>query len=401
MNCIRINRKKRLSYYLLGVTLILFQCYFLFPSGLVNMLKIITPVSLLFVCLFENEVQLYNRLFLGWAVGFYLICILSIFYATPTDNMFDTFRSLTFCFLLLCAVSQYIKEPKDIETVINFMAAGGVFYAAYIFINQYNTIFTQSIDPKYTNQTIMQFTYVMIPTVYYLVYRFICHNNKLFTGFLVCFSYLMCLLSGRRKAMLFPLLLIGLMLVLKNRKNYIKVFLSLIFAIVMLVGVYYLSMNNDVLYNVIGHRIEGLILFVSGDDSGDKSAWARSYLSLTAWELFKQNPILGIGLGNFIYNNILGFYAHNNFVELLCDLGIIGAIAFYWIYIYLIVKLIKNQRIWEEKLTQFLFSLLLLNLAIDLGTISYYRVYFIMVICLASSYVCMQDKGVVCIDEDA
>lgn len=376
--------------------LILFQCYFLFPSSLVNVFKIVTPILVLIACLLENRLRISNNLFLFWAGCFFLICTLSLIYADWTVNMLETYRSLGFCFIMLFAVSQYIKEEKDIETVIHFMAIGGVLYALYIFINQYDTIFTQSIDPKYTNQTIMQFTYIMIPTVYYLSYKlFNNKGNRIFSFVLVAFSYLMCIVSGRRKAFFLPLLFIGMLFVQKSIKQKLKLLIAIIISLLLMYGIYYLCMNNEMLYNLIGYRINRLILFFSGDDSADSSAWARQYLSITSWDLFKQNPFFGIGLGNFIYHNNLGYYAHNNYLELLCDLGLIGTVAFYWIYIFLIFKLITIPDYWSDGLAQLILSLLLINLVMDFGTITYYRFYFDIIICLALSYVNLRSKKMV------
>ncbi|HWQ89324.1 MAG TPA: O-antigen ligase family protein [Desulfitobacteriaceae bacterium] len=359
------------------------------------MLKIGTPLLVLFLCLFENKLRFHNGIFAVWAAVFSIVSVLSIFYTTLNKNTLDSFLSLSFCFLMLFAVSQYIRDMKDIETVMDFLAVGGILYAAYIFINQYNTIFTESIDPKYTNQTIMSFTYIMIPTTFYLIYRLLDKKkNKIFMGLLFGFSYLMCLLSGRRKALLFPIVLIGLVLFLKNRKNNMKIILSIVLTAVMIFVVYYASMHNDVLYNIIGKRVEGLLAFAFSDDAFevDKSAWSRQYLVVTAWGLFEHNPLLGIGLNNFKDNNILGLYAHNNYVELLCDLGIVGTIAFYWIYFYLFVQFLKVPDFWNDRLAQFLFALLAVNLMLDFGTITYYRVYFNMVICLATAYISIRHR---------
>jgi len=393
LNQILLDRKKFLSYYFLGLMLVLFQCYFLFPTQVVNVLKIGTPLPVVFLCLFENRLRFHNGIFAAWAAVFCLIGILSVFYTTLNANTIESFVSLSFCFLMLFAITQYIRDVKDIETVMNFMIAGGLLYSGYIFLNSYDTIFLYSIDPKYTRETIMSFTYIMLPTTFYLIYRFLYKDdNKLFIGLLLSFSYLMCLLSGRRKAMLFPLLLFGLLLILKNRKNNFKIILSIVMTAVLVFAVYYASMNNDYLYNIIGKRIAGLLAFASGDDTGDKSAFSRRYLLVTAWELFKQNPLLGIGLNNFKANNILGLYAHNNYVELLCDLGIVGTAAFYWIYIYLFTQMFRTPGFWNDRLGQFLFSLLVLNLLLDFGTISYYRVYHNMFICLATAYVAIKQE---------
>ena len=68
-------------------------------------------------------------------------------------------------------------------------------------------------------------------------------------------------------------------------------------------------------------------------------------------ELIKQglrvaadNPVLGVGLGNFQLYSVLDQYAHNNYVELLADTGFVGAILYYGIYVCIILKLFKLRK---------------------------------------------------------
>ncbi len=65
--------------------------------------------------------------------------------------------------------------------------------------------------------------------------------------------------------------------------------------------------------------------FLSSALNGDFTS-GRSVLYQQAWELFLENPIIGIGWGNF--SKIAGTSVHNVFLQLLAESGLIGLIVF-------------------------------------------------------------------------
>ena len=89
----------------------------------------------------------------------------------------------------------------------------------------------------------------------------------------------------------------------------------------------------------------------------DLSALARLTLNLAAWNVFLDNPLLGVGPGNFPlvavdYANELGlrhlsdpFRAHNLYLEIAAEMGIVGLAAFLCLVGYLLKRLwqVRNQ----------------------------------------------------------
>jgi O-antigen ligase len=76
-----------------------------------------------------------------------------------------------------------------------------------------------------------------------------------------------------------------------------------------------------------------LILSIFELINGEDISNGRSALYAVAWELFLENPLFGIGFGNFrIYGSqIIGSVTnvHNIYLQLLCELGIFGAIIIF------------------------------------------------------------------------
>lgn len=99
---------------------------------------------------------------------------------------------------------------------------------------------------------------------------------------------------------------------------------------------------------MIGFRLEGMFNgFFGNEEEMDGSTYTRIQLVDFGKEIFAQRPWLGYGVCNFraVYLSYFpgrhALYAHNNYIELLVDLGIVGLVLYYIFYIYLIVRLFK------------------------------------------------------------
>lgn len=106
------------------------------------------------------------------------------------------------------------------------------------------------------------------------------------------------------------------------------------------------------LYDLIGSRIEGMLAMMVGNKAvADPSARSRSQLISWGFDWFAERPLMGFGIDNYRYvlhsrhsNWSIEYYAHNNYVELLVDTGIIGVILYYWNYAQILAQFIKNGR---------------------------------------------------------
>lgn len=87
--------------------------------------------------------------------------------------------------------------------------------------------------------------------------------------------------------------------------------------------------------------------FLLTDSTGGSSASERIRLTQSAIQLFKENPLFGVGLGGFGIN-YLGYdgsaYPHNIFLEFLVETGIVGFVLFLSVIIIAFVKVFKSFR---------------------------------------------------------
>ena len=71
---------------------------------------------------------------------------------------------------------------------------------------------------------------------------------------------------------------------------------------------------------------------------------SREVLIEEGIEVFKQNPILGVGLGQFPFYSKYRLFTHNSYIEILAEQGIIGGVLLFSLFLIPTFKSIKNYR---------------------------------------------------------
>jgi O-antigen ligase len=203
-------------------------------------------------------------------------------------------------------------------------------------------------------------------------------------------------LTGGRKYFLLPFIFLSLLLLFKNYKN--NKITPIMYALLLIPCGFasaWAIMNIPVLYSNIGIRFEGLLKIFSGDISNsDPSTIVRFMMINNGWKWFLQKPLLGFGVNSYqiLLSRILSSsYAHNNYIELMVDLGLTGLIVYYSYYIYLIARLVQIR----DDLTgirNFFLAFMLVLLLFEIGAVTYQFMSVHILIGLASSYIWLYEK---------
>lgn len=182
--------------------------------------------------------------------------------------------------------------------------------------------------------------------------------------------------SGSRKTLL--TLIIGIIgiLYLKSKQDKFsvkKILKILVFLILASVIVYIIIQSN--IFNNLSSRIGEMFAGFIGKGEVDRSTNIRMLYTQLGLEIFKAHPILGVGIDNariFTYQ-ISGFnhYLHNNFAELLADVGMIGFVVYYLMYLTIFIK---NFILYKKGNTRagLILVMLVLMVIMDYGRVSYY-----------------------------
>lgn len=243
--------------------------------------------------------------------------------------------------------------------------ANGIRLGTYIFAEPYGTR--------------MMYTYNLEIASFLMIY-YIFQNPKLIKKLLILFLILIIgiILSGTRKIFVGIIIFILIYIFLKNKSNFFSLIFKFLFIFAFCIISLQIVLKVPLLYNSFGYRVESALNYINnnGEDGSMRDRNAMIKYGIQFWE---NNPIIGNGSNTFhYYFNIVynqNLYAHNTYVELLCNLGIIGCFLYYLNYILYIFR--RNNRI-EKKYTYLFKASLIALMILDYWTISYYRIQFII-----------------------
>lgn len=168
-------------------------------------------------------------------------------------------------------------------------------------------------------------------------------------NFILLLATIGCLfLTGRRSEPLAFVVAVLLVLYItidgRKKKNYIILGLSVI-----LIGivVYFLILTNAITYNGENRIIKSVFMLIHGADVSN----GRNVLYGEAIRLFKEHPFVGIGWGGFrkYSRSILSMTTnvHNVYLQLLCEIGILGVAVLAVPFIALLVYSYKQLKTYQ------------------------------------------------------
>ena len=199
----------------------------------------------------------------------------------------------------------------------------------------------------------------------------IVHNNKHKQWIIPLIA--LALLSGTRLSLVTLLVGILCMIIMYKEKLSKKVYY--IMTILLAVSIaFYLMMTNEILYSAVGYRFEALLTtLINGADTNatyHNSSDVRLLLIKYGIDLFKNRPIFGYGLDGYrIVTPLAGYYAHNNYIEIMVDLGLIGLVLYYWFPIELLINSIKQIKVDRKQALSF--GMLVSVFVSDIATVSF------------------------------
>ena len=160
------------------------------------------------------------------------------------------------------------------------------------------------------------------------------------------------------------LFLIFIFLNMKNPKSFLKLAFFIGIGVAILLNI----INMDeffTFYDRIIRRFTSMQTALSSE-SNFGSTGERKYFIKLGLEYFTHKPLFGHGIGNF--GMIARTYSHNNYVELLFGVGLIGTLIFYSIYFQLFKKVFLMI---DNYLKVIFLVYILILLMLDMATVTY------------------------------
>lgn len=338
-----------------------------------------------------KDKAIYWSKYLTWSLSIMSLCIISILYAHHKEVAFSGIYTLFIPFALSFSFIQLISTKEDIKNILIVLAlSGGILYILMMKHNLFDI--TERLGNELTGNA-NAFASIILLSVMAAICSIYVSKNKLvwvvMIGVLIL-DYHMLLLSEGRKYLILPILFAA---ILSFKASGFKMTrLALIIGIIVIatpivIGILF---SLDVISDNLISRFEMTFAILEGRSGmmGDGDIERQNMIS-SGLQYFSNSPIWGNGQGNFSYlfslenaGAHIGHYSHNNYVELLCNIGIIGFVVYYAFY----YKTLRTTFKTNTKEANIVFSFFISIMILEFSIVSYYTQYLLQIIvCIISS----------------
>lgn len=327
--------------------------------------------------------------YLVWRICVLVIMVISMFYAIEfSDAMVSVKRYILQTFVTALICKKCFDHFDNAVKIVKISIVAIILSLTYAFstvdiaaLEMGQRLGVSTINEAWNANSIGSMAAVGIVFTIF-VFLFHCEKpsakDKVIVGTLIFAFSLMMILSGSRKSILLVGVTLLYYIMFSSKSHIVR---NVIVACLLIVLMFYLLYNVPFLYDNIGYRFESLFSMFEGS-GGDKSSLARQEMINVGVDAFWEKPLFGYGINSFkeIYGLAMGrtVYAHNNYIELLVDVGLVG-FCIYYVYLAGIFLLTKTK---NDKKYIYLKALLLALLVADVGTVSYYDGFIQYVLCI-------------------
>lgn len=329
---------------------------------------------------FTNDWKIPFRLnlFKIWGISFLGISCISIVYALNRSVSFDSIKTLIILFMILFLIDDEIGSQEDIEIYMKLFLVSLFIMIIYVLIKVDLKSFQlaqhgEATTGLWNGNDVGMKCALFIIIILYFIDNSTKKMQRLFLVISTVPAVVLVYYTASRKAFLMVALGISLFYYLKHPTKKIR---NLLVIIVGIYIAYMLIMNIDALYNAIGWRIEGALAMFQKGGKADSSALLRARYIQVGVNAWKKSPIIGYGINNYRVINLRETghftYSHNNFIEILVGVGVIGFLIYYSYYIKLLFEYIKmNFKHQTDKILNITGICFLLMFFMQFGVVSY------------------------------
>ena len=329
--------------------------------------------------------------YLKWIGLFTGLNLLSVLWAVNKGNALALIPILAvneaIAYMVACLISY---KPERKWLVMKSIIAGAILLGVRVFLTHGLFVFNDARGVGGLNANYMGMYAGIAASLCLLLWRESKRSDARkdrYPGlFIACI--IVALLSFSRKALAFIALPILLYFILSGKKTSVLIRRALL--ILGMAGLGLLAIFNvDFLYNSVGSRIEPIFRALTTTSRiGDASVQARVSFIKYGEKFFTERPMIGAGANNF--KNLIAaakpygmtnVYAHNNYVEIAVDFGVVGLVIYYGFYLIMVFYGLKNRK--NLSPIQLMFLCILITLMVcEVGIVSYYGNFYQLLLAL-------------------
>ncbi|MDC7230366.1 MAG: O-antigen ligase family protein [Sphaerochaetaceae bacterium] len=342
------------------------------------------------------------NIFWGWAIALFILSLCSTVYSVDVFESLKLSINLLKGLLIAICLQVFLMDNKEnIDRVLRYIIISALITVLVVVIrtpiNQYGTSRLGSVIRLNPNDLGMKLAVAVIITYFYGLIK-----KKGFYLVLTVIFLLFSLLTGSRKVLIF--ITVGVIIVTFFSITEIGKFIRFsIISFMFILVVALLVMETEFFYEIIGYRFYQLLnALVLGKNDIDSSTATRLFLIDQGKLLFYKRPLFGYGIGTFgILNN--SSYAHNNFIEILVGMGLLGFTIYYSIYFLVIRRLFFKIKLYPIAILAF--SLFVPLIIVEYGVVTYYTEFYLILLSIfyyisGNNYGQVHDQTVNKLDEN-
>ncbi|HDR3484043.1 O-antigen ligase family protein [Bacillus cereus group sp. MYBK12-2] len=319
---------------------------------------------------------------------FILVCFVSVFFAINQSIAVSKIKTIILIYFLMISLVNYIDTFEKLRSFLLSFVYSGFITGVYILASSdFSQVTRYGSELGNVNSIGMIIGISSIFCFYFIIEekKYLLYTPIMLINIFVVF------LTGSRKALLFVVLTIIAILLIQQKAGIKGKIKALIGILVTLVISLYVIFNVELLYTIIGVRMEHLFSYILGKGANEGSINIRANMIDMGLDWFQERPITGYGIDNF--RSLYGIeaiggeftYSHNNLVELLVGIGIIGTFLFYLTHFIVLKGLYKESKKNQKSALCYSFIAIIgIYIILSVGLIYYYDKHISMILAIGS-----------------
>lgn len=386
---LRLGTGKTIQKILIAIVIVAFYA-FSDNSTIVYPLKVLAIV-LLPLLTKRIRIDLYSL----WVSSFAILCLLSIIWAHDTElAIFYTIWFLQAASLAF-AIGCTITTENDINYVLRCIVVSGILLSIRVIgatgLQNLGSFRIGRNIGYNANELALKTSSSCLMALYFFSIGKDKRSRILYIAAwaLLLFTVLM---TGSRKGAIVVVAGTLLFFVFQS-KTPLKLGRNLIITVFLLAFAYWAVINIPLLYNAVGGRIATMMNFFQDNEYVGNSISNRIDFISDGWQLFLNNPIFGYGNGNFSFVSGRGIYSHNNYIELLVGVGLVGTVLYYSLYVYLAYHLVSFQIKRIKGLSSLFLVILLIYIVLEYAVVTFQSDNVQLLLVLIFAFVRYRKRG--------
>lgn len=291
-------------------------------------------------CVVVHPVNLLFALFL-------FICMMSLLWTADVDLTITRTTSLAIMTLFMLCIFNYIfldvrKVDFRINVLIRTIVVASAFASVYLLLNSNWSAGGRTNDViGDANQASAYLSYALPLSMYAISKKLL---PKLVCVLQMVVVFASVIVSASRTGLMVCIAGVALYVFIRSYQRGLLSPRSIALIVGVAVGcvaLFQYVMTNPQAYEVIGRRLQSIVDIMNGRDSqmNEGSYFERKRLLELAISLWQNHPMFGVGAdayAHFAAAGIRNTFSHNDYMQILSGVGIVGFILYYAQHVYIL-----------------------------------------------------------------